>query len=53
MKRAPDRVMKLLAVVLLAAAVLKGWQLLTETGANGDTIFSINKSFDIVAIEMW
>ena len=36
MKRASDIVMKLLAALLLTAAVLKGWQLLTEPVANSD-----------------
>jgi len=36
MKTASDIVVKLLGTVLLAAAVLKGWQLLTEPAANND-----------------
>ena len=37
MKKASNIVVKILAIVLLAAAVLKGWQLLTEPVANSDT----------------
>ena len=36
MKRLPDIVMRLLAVILLMAAALKAWQLLTEPVANAD-----------------
>ena len=36
MSKAPDIVTKLLAALLLVAAVLKGWQLLTEPVANTD-----------------
>lgn len=36
MSKAPDIVTKLLAALLLVAAVLKGWQLLTEPAANND-----------------
>ena len=36
MKKASNIVVKILAIVLLAAAVLKGWQLLTEPVANND-----------------
>jgi hypothetical protein len=36
MKPASDTVLKLLGVLLFAAAVLKGWQLLTEPVSNND-----------------
>ncbi len=36
MKKASNIVVKILAIVLLTAAVLKGWQLLTEPVANND-----------------
>ncbi len=36
MKKASNIVVKILAIVLLAAAVLKGWQLLTEPVANNN-----------------
>ena len=36
MKKAPNIVVKILAIALLTAAVLKGWQLLKKPVANKD-----------------
>lgn len=36
MKSASNIVLKLLGILLLTAAILKGWQLLTEPVANND-----------------
>lgn len=49
MKSANDIVMKLLAALLLIAAILKGYQLLTEPAANND-IWSY-RPFLILAVE--
>jgi hypothetical protein len=50
MKRVSDIVIKLLGALLLAAAVLKGWQLLTEPVANSD-IWSY-RPFLILTVEL-
>jgi len=49
MKSASDIVLKLLGVLLLTAAVLKGWQLLTEPMANKD--IWTNRAFLIFTVE--
>jgi len=50
MKKASNIVVKILAIVLLTAAVLKGWQLLTEPVANND-IWSY-RPFLILTVEL-
>lgn len=49
MKSASDIILKLLGILLLIAACLKGWQLLTEPVANKD--IWTNRSFLIFTIE--
>ena len=49
MKSASDIVLKLLGVLLLTAAVLKGWQLLTEPMANSG--IWTNRAFLIFTVE--
>lgn len=49
MKSASDIVLKLLGILLLTAAILKGWQLLTEPMANTD-IWN-NRAFLIFTVE--
>ena len=49
MKSANDIVLKLLGILLVVAAVLKGWQLLTEPMANND--IWTNRIFLILTVE--
>ena len=49
MKFSSNIVLKLLGILLLTAAVLKGWQLLTEPVAN-DSIWT-NRNFLILTVE--
>ena len=50
MKSASDIVMKAVGVLLLVAAILKGWQLLTEPTANNSIWTS--RAFSIVQVEL-
>ena len=50
MKSASDIVMKLLGILLLTAATLKGWQLLTEPMTNND--IWTNRTFLIFTVDL-